>query len=497
MVTAHKVSFKVHQTITYPDLYDKSDKRFITLLRSSIISKNITSGTQRTFPLVRVARTARYVSVRISVQCADIVRYCVQQGTQIMSWRQQKETEPLAKGDSAWRGDGCEEQREAERPLQLPKLVDGNHLMVRSASLFKGGPRTLEVPEVVGFYSVDSEKKVHFDDSAMSVLSEKYIPQENERMKVELDLNKGKDQYREFTTSTTDIFRQFLQWILKNQKELTDENSPNKLKADIVVARVILQNIMEAPYASSAQFSMILFAQYFKGSIYIDYPTYGDDDDDYDEEEEEYEEIEVDPILGVYGHKFEQYMTGGDPNEVVHCNRQFRCVLKQHLNEMTLLHQITTDAIDRSRHQDNFKDMSSFVSLKACVERFKPNKIRNFRKYTLRGWWSESQLSGIARVLKGTRSQDGIVHTLEMLQVADLPDLAGGEWEPSVCINFLVKFLNFVKEKVLAEPDRVHCFYRPPSAGHCFLHLYGQKGTEILPDWYTQHLFVSEEENNY
>lgn len=54
--------------------------------------------------------------------------------------------------------------------------------MVRSSSLFKGGPRALKAPEVVGFYSVDSEKKVHCDDSAMSVLSEKYIPRENERM---------------------------------------------------------------------------------------------------------------------------------------------------------------------------------------------------------------------------------------------------------------------------------------------------------------------------
>ncbi|XP_063877642.1 decapping and exoribonuclease protein-like isoform X2 [Scylla paramamosain] len=328
----------------------------------------------------------------------------------------------------ARRAADCNEQREAERPLLLPKLIDGKHLMVRSTSLFKGGPCTLEVPEVLGSYSVDSEKKVRFDDSAMSVLSEKYILQENEHMQVRLDLNRGKHQYREFTTTTTDIFRQFLQWILKNQKELTAESSPNKLMADFVVARTILKRIMEAPYVSSMNFGIMLFAQYFKGSIYIDFPVHGDDDEEEEDGEEEGEVIEVDPILGVYGHKFEQYMTGGDPNEVVHCNSEFRCVLKQHLSELTLLYHTSTDAVDQTCHQDDFKDMSSFVSLKACIERTIPHKQRNFRKYSLCGWWCESQLSGIPRVLKGTRSYDGIVHTLEMLQTADLPDLAEGSW---------------------------------------------------------------------
>ncbi|MPC20291.1 hypothetical protein E2C01_013227 [Portunus trituberculatus] len=75
----------------------------------------------------------------------------------------------------------------------------------------------------------------------------------------------------------------------------------------------------------------------------------------------------------------------------------------------------------------------------------------------------------------------------------DNVDGDAGEWEPSVCINFLAKFLNFVKEKVLTEPDQIHCFERSASAGKYFLHYHANE-TSILPKWYTQLLFAPEEE---
>uniref|UniRef100_A0A0N7ZC26 Decapping nuclease n=1 Tax=Scylla olivacea TaxID=85551 RepID=A0A0N7ZC26_SCYOL len=400
-------------------------------------------------------------------------------------WQHQGYSRPRGSwraGRDAWRG---EPGWEAERPET--ELVDGNHLMVRSTDLYQGGPSTLAIPHVLGSYSVDKELKVKFDDSMMSVLSTEYIPRRNRCLQVELDLNRGWHRVNGYTGTSAETYRQFLQWILKNQKKLKAEGSSDKLVADFVCSRGILKNIMQAPYARFERMNMTVLAQYFKGSVYVAYQ--------YEVEEEE-KDKEKCSLIEIYGHKFEQYMTGGDPDQVMECNCQFRCVVKQHLNEITLMYSANTHAIDQSCHQENFTDMSSFVSLRALKEFTEPFKQRNYRKYTLCSWWCEGQLSGIPRVLKGTRTNDGIVHTLEMLQTADLPDLAKGAWEPSVCINFLNKFLNFVKEKVLSEPDRVHCFERSTSAGHYFFHYHDTSGTTILPKWYTQLLFAPEEENS-
>ncbi|XP_045121242.1 decapping and exoribonuclease protein-like [Portunus trituberculatus] len=383
----------------------------------------------------------------------------------------------------SWRGRrGSWRGVEADQPET--ELVDGNHLMVRSTGLYQGGPRSLGVPNVLGSYTIDSELKVQFNDSMMSVLSKEYIPQDNECLQVELDLNRGWHRVNGYTGTTAETYRQLLQWILKNQKRLKAEDSSNKLLADFVCSRGVLKNIMLAPYAGFVNMDIAVLAQCFKGTIYLTYQH---------EAQEDQKDKEKSSLLEIYGHKFEQYMRGGDPDQVLECNCQFRCVVKQHVNELSLMYSMNTHGTDQAHHKENFTDMSSFVLLRALKECTEPFKQRNYRRFTLCKWWSESQLSGIPRVLKGTRSQDGIVHTLEMLQAADLPDLAEGEWEPSVCINFLAKFLNFVKEKVLTEPDQIHCFERSASAGKYFLHYHANE-TSILPKWYTQLLFAPEEE---
>lgn len=402
-----------------------------------------------------------------------------------MSWRNPQGRYSRPKGNwpgrsGVWHGGGRYYDNGAE-------MDDGDHLPVRHPSKYQGEEQALEAPHVVGSFSVDSEKNIRFDDSMMSVLSRKYIP-EGDSMKVELDLNRGWHRINGYTGSTAETFKQFLQWVLKNQKNLTREDSPHKLMADIVCTKGVLKNIMQVPYASNENCEMVILAQYFKGSVYMTYQS-----EDYEGQKTK----ENSSLLEIYGHKFEHYMTGGDPDEVLECNCQFRCVLQLHLKELTLLYPTATDGVDQTRHKPNFKDMSSFVTVKARKdpgdEAF---KLRTYRKYILNGWWIESQLSGIPRVLMGLRNHQGVVHKLQMLQTADFPNEAQGEWEPSVCINFLVKFLNFVKEKVVSEPHTIHRFERTVSSKNYIRHSYDNSVTHILPKWYRQQLFVSEENDD-
>ena len=72
----------------------------------------------------------------------------------------------------------------------------------------------------------------------------------------------------------------------------------------------------------------------------------------------------------------------GDPHQDVECNCQFRCVVKQQLNDLTLMYSICAHAIDQTRHQENFTDMRSFVSLRAVKEFNEPFKKRNYKRYS-------------------------------------------------------------------------------------------------------------------
>lgn len=70
----------------------------------------------------------------------------------------------------------------------------------------------------------------------------------------------------------------------------------------------------------------------------------------------------------------------GDPDDILECNCQFRCVLQLHVNEMSLLFAPDTDAVDPTLHKEDFKDMSSFVRLKTRSDSTNSNALFNYRR---------------------------------------------------------------------------------------------------------------------
>ncbi|XP_050711820.1 uncharacterized protein LOC126995945 isoform X1 [Eriocheir sinensis] len=189
-------------------------------------------------------------------------------------------------------------------------------------------------------------------------------------------------------------------------------------------------------------------------------------------------------------------MTGGDPDDVLETDCQFRCVLQLHLNEMSLLFAPDMDAVDPTRHKEDFKDLDSFVRLKTQSDTTYPPHYYIYQKYFLNNWWTENKLTGVPRLLVGKRNRDGVVHTLQMLQTDDMPGLAEGKWQPSVCINVLDKFLNFVKRRVVAEPDVVHCFEKSAPPRRDIRHYCDPNLEDILPNWYKQKLFNAQDEES-
>ncbi|KAG0713986.1 Decapping and exoribonuclease protein [Chionoecetes opilio] len=340
---------------------------------------------------------------------------------------------------------------------------------------------------MLGSFSVDSRKDIMFNNSMMPKLCSNYIPDGTGSLEMEppLDLKSGWDRINGFTATTADTFNHFLQWIIKNQNQLKAKNSSDKLRVDILCTRGTLKSVMLAPCTRNQNCEMIILAQSFKGSIYMTYK--------YDDHEGEKKDNSA--CFENYGHKFQQYMTGGNPDDVLECDCQFRCVLNLHLNELSLLYPIAIHGVDESLLQGNLTDTSAFVSIKETREKVNSFKQDCYERYTLNKWWIENQLAGIPRLLMGTRNEQAEVQTVQIMHTDAMPSMAKGKWKPSVCINFLERFLSFVMEKVTSEPNQVHRFDRSASDSDYITHFHDTSVTDILPMWYKKRLFTSEEDS--
>lgn len=79
-------------------------------------------------------------------------------------------------------------------------------------------------------------------------------------------------------------------------------------------------------------------------------------------------------------------------------------------------------------------------------------------------WWLQSFLVGIDNLVVGFRTDDGVVERLEQVRVADL-GRRPKDWDPAVCLNFLLSFLNKIKaelkntSQIVAEFDPVSKSY--------------------------------------
>lgn len=66
----------------------------------------------------------------------------------------------------------------------------------------------------------------------------------------------------------------------------------------------------------------------------------------------------------------------GDPDDILECNCQFRCVLQLHVNEMSLLFAPETSVVDPTLYKEDFKDMTGFVRLKTRSDSTSSDKFR-------------------------------------------------------------------------------------------------------------------------
>ncbi|KAK4303741.1 hypothetical protein Pmani_024274 [Petrolisthes manimaculis] len=363
-------------------------------------------------------------------------------------------------------------------------------LLVGKTSDFRQDPPIVQPLGVIGCYSVDEDRTVGHDRTLLKFIEPQYMTKEG-KTKVNIDLNRGWGKNSPYTGWDENSSLNLYQWILNNSETLVDsKETPTRLDVDFICMRRCLTQVMKSPYHFKERWTMQ--AEYFRGTIYLVCYT----------SPEELEQNKSAPPdikkLSIWGHKFKQIMTGGDPDEGACANEEFRCVLKVKVDNFSCLFAAEVDGADPELYEEDFKDLSSFITVKFCkeVDTTDAFKSRNFRMFKTTQWWAMNKLCGIPRIVVGFRTEEGQIYRLENYDTDKLPTLAEGLWEPRVSLNILTSFLAFVKKKVIEAPEAVHRFERQSQIVIRHSIVPSVRGEaagpiKVLPDWYREQLFSS------
>ncbi|XP_015911912.1 decapping and exoribonuclease protein [Parasteatoda tepidariorum] len=325
-------------------------------------------------------------------------------------------------------------------------------------------------PIEIGHFSIDSNKRMHFDKRQM-----KYLLSD---LKIgELDLNADYSPGLLQQYVTIEKLHTLLKWILHFKV---------KLNVDFVTVRGTLSRIMCTPYSSKTyRNNWDICATKLNGIIYL---TAVDTD-------KEIARIDEFPQLVRYmswGYKFEQYLTtaqvDGEVDLTSRNNHEEYCiVLKNKFNDFSLLYQAEIDAvIPHQFSQTGSGDTSCYIELKTSQILKRTTDVFNFCSGKLNTWWAQSYLTGITEIICGRRNENGIVKYLDFYKISDIQDMAYGLWSPEVCLNFCDKFLKLVKRT--ATEDNPNIVYKFSYTGDGIVHIEKLANPEdkykVLPGWY-------------
>ncbi|XP_066944469.1 decapping and exoribonuclease protein-like isoform X1 [Macrobrachium rosenbergii] len=341
-------------------------------------------------------------------------------------------------------------------------------------------------PMFIGDFSLDDNRQFCHDRRNLN-----YIPVDFESTKeVEYDLNIGMDKVvrKDYEVLKKDKLSQLLNWLLVNKHKFhTKDNAGRPLQSlstDFICFRGLLRDILCMPYENKER--IILCATKFRGTIYM--WSYETPEKKADREAQTEEQLK----MCSWGYKFEQYMTeGSDISEGVNENSEYSCVLRSRLEKHSIVYSAEVDGVNPEKYESPPVDLRAFVELKTNKILNEERDVRSLHRFKLMKWWSQSYLVGIPTVVCGFRDNNGVVQSLKIFGVEEMPSLGQAHWKSNIMMNFLDKFLTFVKQQVIVDdPTVVYKFERDTVGGDISCKYLGKDSNwSILPDWYYKEMF--------
>jgi RAT1-interacting protein len=302
---------------------------------------------------------------------------------------------------------------------------------------------------------------------------------------INLDLTHGYEMVRDIVWGKASNAKidELLKWILLNRKKfmVNGELVPKELHTDFVCYRGVLAKLMVTPYENIERW--VICATKFRGTIYLCqfHETYPPPDEYFNK-------------MSFGGFRFEQYLCSynenipPEPNDFDVDHHEYCCVVRSRLISERESHSLVFGA-ELDCCVPHFKEqpgtLSNFVELKTTKVMANEYQYRNFLKHKLVKWWAQSYLVGVPVIYCGYKDQKVIVKEVEKLYIEHFPNLCAEFWSANVCLNFLNRFLCYVKEVVtIDDPNVVYQFAFQPNQDITCKRLVEPGEFQILPEWY-------------
>lgn len=321
--------------------------------------------------------------------------------------------------------------------------------------------RGITPPEKQGSYAVTSTGEYEEGERHLRVLK---LPVNMSRVSFNLS-----DGYRRMSDGGPVIYSRigeepglnhFLKWILSNKEDLrrhASYTSTSELGVDFVTIRGLISMIMCTPYERFSDWSIGVTK--YRGSYFM-YHLLTDQ-----ERDGELNRTEFLNLMAYSGLRFENFVTEpadrdeDDGAADMSGRDDYYCVIKVKLDRHSLMYGAETDCI-RNRSFAADPQPRHLVEIKTTQtvgnDDWKRTKLQ---KHKMLKWWTQCYLTGIQTIVCGYRGDDNYVREIDVIQVSDLPKMGRQFWSTDVCLNFLNRFLDFVKRVVIEDdPEIVYKF---------------------------------------
>jgi RAT1-interacting protein len=126
---------------------------------------------------------------------------------------------------------------------------------------------------------------------------------------------------------------------------------------------------------------------------------------------------------------------------------EFSILLKASMGKHRLLFAAEVDRVD--------VDGQTYVEVKTAAHISNAEKRLHFFENKLITFWAQSFLAGIDKLIIGYRTHNGIISSIENLQVSSIPGMVRGRvsWCPQSMLNFLNLILDWISAVMAAKPE--------------------------------------------
>ena len=190
--------------------------------------------------------------------------------------------------------------------------------------------------------------------------------------------------------------------------------------------------------------------------------------------------------------KFVWMFTDRDENQMNEHEKYF-VVWKSQFGDHKMLTFNEIVAVDGLGQFIDMKVIPSYFTFDYEKATFKSKKA--FRQRMLK-WWCNSIISGNKQVVIGKRNVNNILTEIETKTMEDIVNYSKPHWSQHKCMDFLNRFLDFIKQNV---NDELEVYQFDYNTGQDYINCFNVGPNEkfnVLPEWFIQGQKKMQNSNN-